>query len=75
MQAFDLAHLLEQQEQSNRLYLEFLRVSALSMGLYRLPAGSTDPQQPHTEDEVYYVTDGCASIQSVIKISRSQRAA
>jgi mannose-6-phosphate isomerase-like protein (cupin superfamily) len=32
------------------------------MGLYRLPAGGTDPQLPHTEDEVYYVVSGVAQI-------------
>lgn len=42
---------------------EFLRVSALSMGLYTLPAGALDPQQPHGEDEVYYVTRGVGRIQ------------
>ena len=37
---------------------------ALSMGLYVLPAGDTDPQQPHTEDEVYYVVSGRARFTS-----------
>jgi mannose-6-phosphate isomerase-like protein (cupin superfamily) len=32
------------------------------MGLYELPAGGIDPQQPHTEDEVYYVVSGRALI-------------
>jgi mannose-6-phosphate isomerase-like protein (cupin superfamily) len=32
------------------------------MGLYVLPAGETDPQSPHTEDEVYYVVSGKAQI-------------
>jgi mannose-6-phosphate isomerase-like protein (cupin superfamily) len=39
-------------------YEEFLRVPALSAGLYVLPAGDTDPQRPHREDEIYYVTSG-----------------
>ena len=39
MDAFELTHLSDQQEQS---YLEFLRVPALSAGLYMLPAGSID---------------------------------
>ncbi len=41
-------------------YLEFLRVPALSGGLYSLSAGSTDEQTPHTEDEVYVVLRGRA---------------
>lgn len=39
-------------------YLEFLRVPALSAGLYVLGAGDADPQRPHQEDEIYYVTSG-----------------
>ena len=62
MQAFELAPLLEERKQSNKLYLEFLKVPDLSMGLYVLPAGGTDPQSPHTEDEVYYVVSGKAKI-------------
>ena len=58
MQSFELAPLLSQRESSNKLYLEFLKVPDLSMGLYVLPAGGTDPQSPHTEDEVYYVVSG-----------------
>lgn len=32
----------------------------MSAGLYVLPAGGTDPQSPHTEDELYYVVRGKA---------------
>jgi mannose-6-phosphate isomerase-like protein (cupin superfamily) len=60
MQAFELAELRARHAAGGRLYLEFLRVPALSTGLYVLPAGGTDPQQPHTEDEVYYVISGRA---------------
>jgi mannose-6-phosphate isomerase-like protein (cupin superfamily) len=58
MQSFELADLRARQAASGRLYLEFLRVPALSTGLYVLPAGGTDPQNPHTEDEVYHVISG-----------------
>lgn len=47
---------------ASRLYLEFLRRDALSAGLYVLSAGGVDPQQPHTEDEVYYIVSGAARI-------------
>ena len=47
MQAFELAQLLKERKRSNILYLEFLKVPDLSMGLYVLPAGGTDPQSPH----------------------------
>ena len=62
MLAFDLASLLSQRSEANQLYLEFLKIPDLSMGVYVLPAGGTDPQQPHTEDEVYYVVSGKAQI-------------
>lgn len=62
MQAYELADLISQQKDSNKLYFEFLKTLDLSMGLYVLPAGSTDPQSPHTEDEVYYVVSGKAQI-------------
>lgn len=63
MQAFELTQLISQQKDSHAAYLEFLNVPELSMGLYVLPAGGTDPQSPHTEDEVYYVVSGSAQIQ------------
>ena len=62
MQAYELTQLITQRETSSKLYLEFLKVSDLSMGLYVLPAGGMDPQSPHTEDEVYYVVSGRAKI-------------
>jgi len=58
MQQFDLANLVAARDASERPYLEFLRVPALSVGLYVLPAEGADPQQPHSEDEVYYVASG-----------------
>ena len=62
MDAFELTTLLEEHGRASKLYLEFLRVPSLSIGVYRLPAGGVDPQSPHTEDEVYYVVSGRAQI-------------
>ena len=39
-------------------YVEHLSVLDLSVGTYSLPAGSTDTQSPHTEDEIYVVVSG-----------------
>ncbi len=58
MQVFEIPPLLLKAEQAGRSWFEFLRVPALSMGLYRLAAGSADTQEPHREDEVYYVLRG-----------------
>jgi mannose-6-phosphate isomerase-like protein (cupin superfamily) len=41
---------------------EHLGVPDLSCGTYSLPAGGTDPQSPHTEDELYLVTSGRATL-------------
>ncbi len=55
---FDIAKVIQTQGQSGQPYYEFLRVPALSAGVYTLPAGSKDLQSPHDEDEVYFVTSG-----------------
>jgi Cupin domain. len=43
-------------------YAEWVRSQRLSAGVYRLPTGAVDGQTPHTEDEVYVVTRGAASL-------------
>lgn len=58
MKAFALEQLLDSHQEGGQLYHEFLRVPALNCGLYILPAGQPDPQQPHDEDEIYYVISG-----------------
>jgi mannose-6-phosphate isomerase-like protein (cupin superfamily) len=63
MEAFELVQLIDQQNQSGQDYLEFLRVPSLSAGLYTLPAGAVDTQEPHTEDEIYYIISGRGFIQ------------
>jgi len=62
MHAFSLNDLLDVRSASGKLYHEFLRVPALSAGIYELAAGATDPQNPHNQDEVYYVIRGRAHI-------------
>lgn len=59
---FRVSDISEERARSGRLYREFLRVTSMSMGLYELKAGSADPQQPHREDEVYYVISGLGLI-------------
>jgi quercetin dioxygenase-like cupin family protein len=56
----DVPALRERQGAAGRPYLEFLRVPAMSAGLYVLAAGAEDRQQPHAEDELYVVTAGVA---------------
>jgi mannose-6-phosphate isomerase-like protein (cupin superfamily) len=62
MDAFELRDVAEERAKLGKRYHEFLRVPSISTGLYVLGAGQDDPQQPHTEDEVYYVVSGRATI-------------
>lgn len=55
---FTWTALLDAQRAAARPYHEFLRSGSLSAGLYVLPAGAVDQQQPHGEDEVYVVAAG-----------------
>lgn len=59
MEAWEL-HEIDAPTADRALYREFLRVPDLSAGLYVLEPGATDPQSPHTEDELYYVVAGRA---------------
>ena len=55
-----IAEIDRSRAQSGKMYREFLRVPAMSAGLYVLAAGDTDSQRPHHEDEMYYVVRGKA---------------
>jgi quercetin dioxygenase-like cupin family protein len=67
---FQLNQLEQQRAQAGKSYLEFLRVPAMSAGVYALSAGATDPQKPHKEDEMYYVVRGRARM----RVSSEDRA-
>jgi mannose-6-phosphate isomerase-like protein (cupin superfamily) len=60
---FHIDELLRQRDEKSERYFEFLRVPAMSAGVYVLPAGGTDSQKPHRQDEVYYVVRGRARMQ------------
>lgn len=46
------------QASGRKSYLEFLRQPSMSAGIYVIPVGGIDGQQPHHEDEVYFVVSG-----------------
>lgn len=60
---FQIGDLSRLRAEKGKLYLEFLRVPAMSAGVYVLPKGGIDPQKPHREDEMYYVIRGRARMQ------------
>jgi len=59
---FSVDDLARQNAESEVPYLEFMRVESMSTYLYELPAGATDEQTPHNQDEIYYVVSGRAKI-------------
>ena len=64
MDSFEMVDLITLQQRIGERYLEFFTSSEhLSMGLYFLKASEPDPQQPHTEDEIYYIVSGRGEIQ------------
>lgn len=48
----------QDQRADGKAYFEFLRTEELSAGVYRLPVGAIDQQQPHGEQEIYYIVAG-----------------
>src|ERR1022692_4196989 len=48
---FHIDDLSLQRSKRGKSYLEYLRVQAMSAGIYVLPKGGADPQKPHREDE------------------------
>jgi mannose-6-phosphate isomerase-like protein (cupin superfamily) len=63
MNFFHIDNLSRERSAKGKPYLEFLRVPALSAGVYVLPVGASDLQKPHHEDELYYVVRGQARMQ------------
>lgn len=61
---FSLAEILVDRTLADRPYSEFLRVPAMSAGLYELAAGATDKQRPHHQAELYYVIAGRADFRA-----------
>jgi mannose-6-phosphate isomerase-like protein (cupin superfamily) len=59
----DLTGLEHERLLAGKSYLEFLRVEAMSAGVYVLEAGAEDLQSPHQQDEIYYVISGTAHMQ------------
>jgi mannose-6-phosphate isomerase-like protein (cupin superfamily) len=64
---FSLTELQAERAASGKRYLEFLRVPALSTGIYVLSKEALDQQTPHQQDEIYYVVSGRARL----KITRN----
>ncbi|MEU8887406.1 cupin domain-containing protein [Streptomyces sp. NPDC048442] len=73
MKAFRLDELEAERAANDGAYLQFLKERNMSAGLYALDAGDTDPQQPHSEDEIYFVVSGRAAITVGMETSQIAR--
>jgi mannose-6-phosphate isomerase-like protein (cupin superfamily) len=62
MQLIEKAGRLTRTADGSAHWVEQFRVPDLSVGTYSIPAGGTDDQQPHTEDEIYVITSGRATL-------------
>jgi len=51
---------IEDLRRPGKKYFEFARTTDFSAGVYRIPAGGSDPQNPHNQDEIYFVVAGRA---------------
>ncbi len=59
---YQFEELETKRKETKNSYLPFLNVSSLHCGIYTLAAGGKDGQQPHSQDEIYYVEAGTAKI-------------
>jgi mannose-6-phosphate isomerase-like protein (cupin superfamily) len=62
MRAFEADQVVARSLEHGELYLEIVRGTTASVGLYTLPVGAHDPQGVHDEDEVYHVLEGRARL-------------
>ncbi len=67
MQSFFSVDEIRKQITRRRPYAEFLRVPAMSCGVYVLQPGEEDRQTPHHQDEIYYVVSGAAHMKVAVE--------
>ena len=59
---FQLDGLLSKIEKDEYFY-DFLKIRNLEAGVIRLRPGQEDTQEPHSEDELYYVVEGSGMLE------------
>jgi len=55
---FDLSTFLEKVKKSSSYFYTFINRDSLAAGILVLQAGEEDTQEPHGDDEVYYIISG-----------------
>lgn len=63
MQTFHLDAVSQDRQTHGAPYLEFLRTTDMSAGLYHLQPGSHDAQGAHQEDLLFYIIRGAATLE------------
>lgn len=58
--AFDLAEIAGKNAETEGPWFQFFDNNTMFSGLYEIPAGGEDRQNPHSVDELYFVTRGKA---------------
>lgn len=56
--SYHLPELVERLEKNGGYFLDFLKVRNLEAGIIVLRPGEADTQEPHSDDELYYVISG-----------------
>jgi mannose-6-phosphate isomerase-like protein (cupin superfamily) len=60
---FEIEDVIARQEAGAGIYREFIREESMSVGVATFAAGELDTQDPHDEDEIYYVVRGEGAIE------------
>jgi mannose-6-phosphate isomerase-like protein (cupin superfamily) len=58
MTTYEMDNLRSERARKDQPYLEFLRAESMSAGIYVLGPGEQDMQEPHRQDELYFVVRG-----------------
>ena len=58
MNSWEILDAISERKRRGERYYEFFRGRSFSTGISGLSVGQSHPQQPHTEDEVYYIVRG-----------------
>ena len=62
MEVFELADVRRDLKVTEGRSVEFFRSDTMSVLLFELPVGAEDTQNPHTEDEIYFIISGRGAI-------------
>ncbi len=55
---YDVNKILKDMDMNNDWYCTFMQENSMDVGILRLRPGEIDPQNPHVNDEIYYIIKG-----------------